>query len=62
MIVTMLGLFVLTAMTFTPAGQWLGLTALPPLYFGFLVQVVLLYLLLVTLVKAWYCKRYRESL
>lgn len=62
MIVTMLGLFALTAMTFTPAGHWLGLMALPPLYFGFLVQVVLLYLLLVTLAKSWYCKRYRELL
>lgn len=62
MVVTTLGLFLFTALTFTPAGHWMGLTALPPVYFGFLIQVVLLYLLLVTLAKSRYSKRYRELL
>lgn len=62
MAVTTAGLFLFTALTFTPAGHWMGLTALPPIYFGFLIQVVLLYLLLVTWAKGRYNKRYRELL
>lgn len=62
MVVTTLGLVLFTALTFTPAGRWMGLTALPPVYFGFLIQVVLLYLLIVTLAKSRYSKRYRELL
>ena len=62
MAVTTAGLFLFTALTFTPAGHWMGLTALPPIYFGFLIQGVLLYLLLVTWAKGRYNKRYRELL
>ena len=60
MLVTLLGILLFTVLTFTPVGHLIGLTALPAAYFGFLVVVVLLYLLLVTLVKSWYLKRYRE--
>lgn len=61
-LVTLLGTLAFTGLTFTPAGALLGLTALPPVYFGFLALSVLLYLLWVTLAKGWYIRRYRELL
>lgn len=60
MLVTLLGILLFTVLTFTPVGHLIGLTALPAAYFGFLVVIVLLYLLLVTLAKSWYLKKYRE--
>ena len=62
MLVTLLGVVFFTGLTFTPVGSLIGLTALPPAYFGFLVVIVLLYLLLVTLAKSWYIKKYHELL
>ena len=49
-----------TVLTCTPVGALLGLTALPPVYFGFLAAVALCYLLVVTLAKALYLRRYHE--
>ena len=62
MLVTLLGTLFFTVLTFTPAGTPLGLTTLPPIYFGFLAIAVSLYLLWVTLAKSWYIRRYRELL
>lgn len=62
MLVTLLGTLFFTVLTFTPAGSPLGLTPLPPVYFGFLALVVSLYLLLVTLAKGRYIRRCRELL
>lgn len=62
MLVTLMGTLFFTVLTFTPAGSLLGLTTLPPVYFGFLAIAVLLYLLWVTLAKGWYIRRYRELL
>ena len=49
-----------TGLTFTPLGRLIGLTALPPVYFAFLAVMVALYLLLVSLAKGLYRKKYRE--
>ena len=62
MFVTMMGILLFTVLTFTPVGRLVGSTALPLSYFGFLVVIVLLYLLLVTLAKSWYMKKYHELL
>lgn len=62
MLVTLLGTLFFTGLTFTQAGELLGLTPLPPDYFGFLAVAVLLYLLWVTLAKGWYIRRCRELL
>ena len=62
MLITMLGILIFTLLTFTPIGQLIGLTSLPLAYFGFLIAVVVLYLLLVTLAKSWYVKKYHELL
>jgi Mg2+-importing ATPase len=58
MVVTLLGILLFTVLTFTPVGKLIGLTALPLSYFGFLVGIVLLYLLVVTWAKSWYRKKY----
>lgn len=60
MAVTLLGILAFTLLTFTPAGGWLGLTALPPMYFAFLAGAVALYLLFVTLAKKRYVRKHRE--
>jgi Mg2+-importing ATPase len=43
---------------FTPAAPWLGFTPLPPLFFGFLLLMVVTYLALVETVKRWFHRRY----
>ena len=62
MAVTILGILFFTILTFTPIGQLIGLTALPAVYFGFLIIIVALYLLLMSLAKRWYVKKYHELL
>lgn len=62
MVVTLLGMLLLTVLTFTPAGGLIGLIPLPLPYFGFLAVAVFLYLLLVTGAKRRYLKKYHELL
>ncbi len=62
MLITTLGILFFTVLTFTPVGSLIGLTPLPLVYFGFLIVIVVLYLLLVTLAKSWYVKKYHELL
>ena len=62
MAVTMLGTLLFTGLSVTALGGVMGLTALPPAYFSYLTLVVVLYLLLVTLAKQRYVRRYRELL
>lgn len=60
LIVTASGLFVLTALTFTDLGKLLGFAHLPSAYFAFLAGVVLLYLIIVSVAKTCYVKKYHE--
>lgn len=62
MLVTLLGTAFFTLLTFTPLGRLIGLTALPPVYFIFLMVTVFFYLLWITLAKRWYIRRYHELL
>ena len=62
MAVTGFGILLFTVLTFTPIGRLIGLTALPAAYFGFLIVVAALYLLLMTLVKKRYIRKYRQLL
>ena len=62
MLVTLLGTVFFAILTFTSVGEVMGLTALPAGYFGFLALTVVSYLLLVTLAKRWYIRRYHELL
>lgn len=59
---TFLGIFTLTCIPFTPLGTMIGLYPFPPIFFGFLLITVLLYMLLVTVIKRIYIKRYGEWL
>ena len=60
--VTALGVMAFTILTYTPAGTLIGLTALPGVYFIFLAIVVVVYLMLMTLVKRWYVRKYKGLL
>ena len=60
MCTTLTGIALFTGITFTKAASLFGLTELPHWYFGFLLIVALLYMLLTTVVKAFYQKKYRE--
>ena len=62
LIVTGLGILLLTALPFSPLGELIGLTALPAIYLIFLIVIVTIYLCLMTLAKKRYLKKYRELL
>ena len=57
---TFAGIIAFTALTFTKSAGVIGLTKLPIRYFLFLFAVVLLYMLLTTVVKSLYQKKYHE--
>ncbi len=57
---TFAGIIAFTALTFTKGAGVIGLTKLPIRYFLFLFVVVLLYMLLTTVVKTVYQKKYHE--
>ena len=57
---TIAGIIVFTGITFTRSAAIFGLTRLPIRYFGFLFAVALLYMLLTTVVKTLYQKKYHE--
>ena len=57
---TLAGIIAFTALTFTKSAGIIGLTKLPIRYFLFLFVVVLLYMLLTTVVKTVYQKKYHE--
>lgn len=59
---TFMGIFVLTAIPFTPLGTAIGLTPLPAIYFAYLAGIVLAYMCLVTIVKRIFVKKYGELL
>ena len=61
-LLTMTGIAVLTVIPFTRLGANIGLAALPPVFFTWLAGTVLLYILLVTLFKRIFIKRYGELL
>ena len=58
-IVTCLGIITFTLLAVTPAGSLIGMTALPPVYYLFLIAAVCGYLLIVSWVKQIYMKHHR---
>ena len=58
--ITLAGIVAFTAITFTEGASLFGLTKLPLWYFVFLLIVALLYMLLTTVVKTFYQKKYHE--
>ena len=61
-VLTMLGILIVSIIPYTPLGNLLGLTQLPLIYWFFLILTIVGYMLLVTLVKKQYIKKYRELL
>ena len=60
LVVTFLGIGTFTLLAVTPIGSLIGMTSLPPVYFAFLIATVVCYLLVVTVVKKLYKKRYHS--
>ncbi len=60
LVLTVFGILVFTALTVTPLGTLLGLTAMPAYFYLFLILVVILYLLLVSCAKLLYIRKYKE--
>ena len=58
--ITLAGIAAFTALTFTSFAALFGMTELPPGYFVFLLAAALLYMLLTTIVKGFYQKKYHE--
>ncbi len=61
-LLTLTGIAVLTAIPFTPLGTALGFTALPAVYFAYLIPCILLYMILATSLKKAYVRHYGELL
>lgn len=61
-LLTMTGIGVLTVIPFTPLGTALGFTALPAMYFAYLIPCILLYMVLATSMKKAYVRHYGELL
>lgn len=58
--ITLAGILAFTAITFTKGAALFGLTKLPLWYFVFLLMAALLYMLLTTVVKTFYQKKYHQ--
>jgi len=56
------GIAVLTIIPFTPLGHSIGLANLPAVYFAWLMATIFLYMVLVTVFKKIFIKRYGELL
>jgi len=61
-LVSFAGMAALTVIPFTSVGAALGLAPLPPVYFAWLFGIVLCYMLLATLLKKIYVRKYGELL
>ena len=58
--ITLAGIVAFTAITFTSGASLFGLTKLPLWYFSFLLIVALVYMLMTTVAKYFYQKKYHE--
>lgn len=61
-LLTFTGIALLTALPFTGAAQPLGLSPLPLVYFAWLALILVAYMVLVTLAKKSYIRKYKELL
>lgn len=59
---TFLGIAILTAIPFSGFGASIGLAPLPGIYFVYLALTIILYMMVVTIVKHLYVKKYGELL
>ncbi|OTN86461.1 hypothetical protein A5819_003295 [Enterococcus sp. 7E2_DIV0204] len=61
-LVTSIGILVGTVLPFTRLGASIGFAPLPGNYFFYLIPTIIAYLLLVTVIKKIYMRKYQELL
>lgn len=61
-VITSAAIAVITSMPFTPLGKMLGFVKLPNIYFFYLIPCIVFYMVLVTVVKITYIKKYKKWL
>ncbi len=61
-LLTITGIGVVTLIPFTPLGTILGFTILPAVYFAWLAAIIICYMILATVMKKVYVKKYGELL
>lgn len=61
-LLTFMGIAIATMIPFTPIGTAIGLAALPPVYFSWLAVTIVCYMLLTTVLKGVYVRKYGELL
>ena len=61
-LLTFTGIAALTIIPFTKLGATIGLAALPPVYFAWLALTIFLYMVLATVFKKIFIRRYGELL
>lgn len=61
-LLTFIGIGIATMIPFTPIGTTIGLAALPPVYFAWLAITIVCYMLLTTVLKNVYVRKYGELL
>lgn len=61
-LLSLAGIFLLTLLPSTPIGEAIGLVSMPLMYYGWLMLIVAAYLVITTVVKYFYIRRYGELL
>ena len=61
-LLTFTGILALTIIPFTPIAGAIGLTAMPMIYFAWLAGIIICYMILATVIKKCYVKKYGELL
>ncbi len=61
-LLTFAGIVVVTVIPFTPLGAMLGFSSLPGVYFAWLAFIIVCYMVLATVIKKVYVRKYRELL
>ncbi len=57
---TLLVFVFVLAIPYTPVGEWFGFVKLPPIFYGLMLIIVLLYLFSAELAKRWFYKSYAK--
>ena len=60
MVVTIVGIICFTGFSYLPVANLLGLTALPLVFYCYLIFIVVSYMLITTLAKSFYIKKYKK--
>ena len=62
LVITTIAIIVGTVIPYTPLGAGLGMVALPAIYFAWLAGIIFAYMVLITVVKKIFVKKYGDLL